>query len=51
MQICSNNWMSFVYPKVPNVILGGMIAGISLAAAVPMVILANLMYMKCVRQR
>ncbi|XP_052455674.1 interleukin-12 receptor subunit beta-2-like [Carassius gibelio] len=30
---------------------GGMIAGISLAAAVPMVILANLMYMKCVRQR
>ncbi|XP_016140187.1 leukemia inhibitory factor receptor-like [Sinocyclocheilus grahami] len=30
---------------------GGMIAGICLAAAVPMVILANLMYLKCVRQR
>uniref|UniRef100_A0A9J7X229 Interleukin 23 receptor n=1 Tax=Cyprinus carpio carpio TaxID=630221 RepID=A0A9J7X229_CYPCA len=30
---------------------GGMIAGICFAAAVPMVILANLMYMKCVRQR
>ncbi len=28
-----------------------MIAGICLAAAVPMVILANLMYLKCVRQR
>ncbi|KAK2889270.1 hypothetical protein Q8A67_014645 [Cirrhinus molitorella] len=32
-------------------ITGGMIAGICLAAAVPMVILANLMYLKCVRQR
>ncbi|XP_067229666.1 interleukin-23 receptor isoform X1 [Chanodichthys erythropterus] len=30
---------------------GGMIAGICLAAAVPIVILANLMYLKCVRQR
>ncbi|KAK7144841.1 hypothetical protein R3I94_011053 [Phoxinus phoxinus] len=30
---------------------GGMIAGICLAAAVPVVILANLMYLKCVRQR
>ncbi|XP_077054646.1 interleukin-23 receptor isoform X2 [Siphateles boraxobius] len=30
---------------------GGMIAGICLAAAAPVVILANLMYLKCVRQR
>lgn len=30
---------------------GGMIAGICLSAGVPLVILANLMYLKCVRQR
>ncbi|XP_067315992.1 interleukin-23 receptor isoform X2 [Pseudorasbora parva] len=30
---------------------GGMIAGFCLAAGVPIVILANLMYLKCVRQR
>ncbi|KAF4112281.1 hypothetical protein G5714_007076 [Onychostoma macrolepis] len=46
---CCHSELSYITGS--DTTTGGMIAGICLAAAVPMVILANLMYLKCVRQR
>ncbi|XP_051987117.1 interleukin-23 receptor isoform X1 [Xyrauchen texanus] len=52
---CQKNLMcgdiAKTYQLLPDRTTDGMIAGFCLAAAVPMVILANLMYLKCVRQR